>query len=194
MTWRLPGSSCDSVCNVTLPKDTASRLFWSGQAAGTTKPRKSVSWWWLALSAPYWSKSDATRNVLSYIKLSAFPTPEGGIHHLHNTLRCSSVAKSCLILCDPMDCGPPGSTVYGILQERILEWVDISISRLSFRPRDRTDISCVAGGFFTSEPPRRPFILSGKGKKLAVPNFPGTNKNSLEYLSSISSKYFCLTQ
>ena len=103
MTWRLPGSRCDSVCNVTLPKDMASHLFQSGQAAGTTKPRKSVSWWWLALSMPYWSRSDATRNVLSYIKLSPFPIPEGGIHHLHNTLSCSSVAKSCLTLCDPMD-------------------------------------------------------------------------------------------
>ena len=95
----------------------ASHLFRSGQATGTTKPRKSVSWWWLALSVPYWSKSDATRNVLSYIKLSAFPTPEGGIPHLHNTLCCSSVAKSRLILCDSMDCSPTGSSVRGILQE-----------------------------------------------------------------------------
>ena len=43
-----------------------------------------------------------------------------------------------------------------ILQARILEWVAISSSRGSFRPRDRTGISCIAGGFFTTEPPGKP--------------------------------------
>ena len=38
----------------------------------------------------------------------------------------SEVAQSCLTLCDPMDCSPPGSSVHGILQARILEWVAIS--------------------------------------------------------------------
>ena len=46
--------------------------------------------------------------------------------------------QSCLTLCDPMDCRPPGSSVYGILQARILEWVVISSSRGSSRPRDQT--------------------------------------------------------
>ena len=48
------------------------------------------------------------------------------------------VAQSCLTLCDPMDYSPPGSSVHGILQARILEWVAISISRGSSRPRDLT--------------------------------------------------------
>ena len=39
------------------------------------------------------------------------------------------VAQSCLTLCDPMDCSPPGSSVHGILQARVLEWVVISFSR-----------------------------------------------------------------
>ena len=39
------------------------------------------------------------------------------------------VAKSCLTLCNPMDCSPPGSSVHGILQARILEWVAIPFSR-----------------------------------------------------------------
>ena len=42
----------------------------------------------------------------------------------------------CPILCDPMDCGPPGSFVLGISQARILEWVAVSFSRRSSRPRD----------------------------------------------------------
>ena len=44
--------------------------------------------------------------------------------------------QSCLTLCDPMDCSPAGSSVHGILQARILEWVAISFSRGSSRPRN----------------------------------------------------------
>ena len=46
------------------------------------------------------------------------------------------VAQLCLTLCDPVDCIPPGSSIHGILQARILEWVSISFSRGSSRPRD----------------------------------------------------------
>ena len=59
------------------------------------------------------------------------------------------VAQSYLILGDTMDCSLPGSSVHGILQARILEWVAISILRGSSWPRDRTRVSCVAGRFFT---------------------------------------------
>ena len=61
----------------------------------------------------------------------------------------SEVAQSCLTLCDPVDCSPLGSSVHGILQARILEWVAISFSRGSFQPRDWTRVSCIAGGRFT---------------------------------------------
>ena len=53
------------------------------------------------------------------------------------------VAKLCLTLCHPMDCSPLGSSVHGISQARILEWVTISISRGSSRARDQTCISCI---------------------------------------------------
>jgi len=59
------------------------------------------------------------------------------------------VALSRPTLCDPMDCSPPGFYVYGILQARILEWVAIPFSRGSYWPRDRTQVSCIAGRFFT---------------------------------------------
>ena len=49
---------------------------------------------------------------------------------------CMIVAQSCLTLCNPMDCSPPGSSVHGILQARILEWAAISFSRGSSWPRD----------------------------------------------------------
>ena len=46
------------------------------------------------------------------------------------------VAKLYLTLCDPMDCSPPGSSVHGIFQERIVDWVAISSSKRSSQPRD----------------------------------------------------------
>ena len=55
------------------------------------------------------------------------------------------VAQLCPILCDPMD-----YAVRGILQARILEWVAISFSRGSSQPRNQTQVSCIAGRFFTS--------------------------------------------
>ena len=57
---------------------------------------------------------------------------------------CAQLFHSCPTLCDPMDCSPPGSSVHGVLQARILEWVSISCSRGSSRPRDWTWVSCVS--------------------------------------------------
>ena len=59
------------------------------------------------------------------------------------------VAQSCLTLCNPMDYNPPGSSVHGILQARILGWVAIPFSRGSSQPRDWTQVSQIAGKFFT---------------------------------------------
>ena len=56
--------------------------------------------------------------------------------------------QSCLTLCDPIDCSPPGVPVSGILQARTLEWVAISFSRGSSRPRDWTCVSRIPGRHF----------------------------------------------
>ena len=61
--------------------------------------------------------------------------------------------QSCLTLCNPMDSSPPHSLLHGILQARTLEWVAMPSSRGSSRPRDRTQVSCITGGFYTAEPP-----------------------------------------
>ena len=61
-----------------------------------------------------------------------------------NTLYTVKVAQSCLTLCDPVDC------IHGILQTRILEWVAFPFSRGSSQPRDQSQVSRMAGGFFTS--------------------------------------------
>ena len=51
---------------------------------------------------------------------------------------CLKSHQSCLTLCDRMESSPPGSSVHGILQARILEWVAISFSRESSQPRNQT--------------------------------------------------------
>ena len=88
-----------------------------------------------------------------------------GCHFLLQCMKVKSereVAQSCPTLHDPMDCSLPGSSVHGIfqarvlewgaiiLQVRILEWVAFPFSRGSSQPRGRTQVSCIAGGFFTS--------------------------------------------
>ena len=57
---------------------------------------------------------------------------------------CAWSLQSCLTLCDPMDCSLPVSSLQGIFQASILEWVAMLSSRGSFRPRDRTGVSCVS--------------------------------------------------
>ena len=63
----------------------------------------------------------------------------------------SEVAQSGPTLCDTMDCSLPGSSVHGILQARVLEWVAISFSRGSSQPRDQTRVSCIASRCFTAQ-------------------------------------------
>ena len=62
---------------------------------------------------------------------------------------CVLVAQSCPTLCNPTDCSPPGSSVHGILQARILEWIAICFFRGSSQPRDRTWVSCIISSFCT---------------------------------------------
>ena len=67
-----------------------------------------------------------------------------------------SVTQVCPTLCNPMDYNPPGSSIHGILQARILEWIAIPFCRRSSRPRDWTQVSCIAGRFFTVWATRKP--------------------------------------
>ena len=64
-------------------------------------------------------------------------------------VKWSEVAQSCPTLFDPMDCSLPRSSVHGIFQARVLEWVAISFSRGSSQPRDRIWVSCFVGRHFT---------------------------------------------
>ena len=75
----------------------------------------------------------------------------GGVQR---TLPVHACAPSCPTLCNPMDCSPPGSSVHGIFQARMLERVGISFSRGYSQSRDHTPVSwspALAGGFFPTE-------------------------------------------
>ena len=75
------------------------------------------------------------------------------------------LSQSCPTLCDPMDCSPPGSSVLGIIQAGMLEWFAMPSSRGSYQHRGWTQVSHIAGGFFTIW--AIPFIFRTKSKFLA---------------------------
>ena len=100
----------------------------------------------------------------------------------------SEFAQSCPTLCDPMDCSLPGSSVHGILQARVLEWVAISFSRGSSQPRDRTQVSRTAGRRFTIWATREaPFQI------LTISTFPIAAKIILRILYNHSKFTFPIT-
>ena len=74
-----------------------------------------------------------------------------GYHHKREINFClpAKSLQSCPTLCCPMDCSLLGFSVFGILQGRILEWVEISFSRGSSQSRDQSWVSCTVGRFFT---------------------------------------------
>ena len=72
----------------------------------------------------------------------------------------AKIAQWCLTLCDLMRCSLPGSSVHGILQARILEWIAIPFSRGSSQPRDGAQVSHIAGTFFPE--------IAGKPKNTGV--------------------------
>ena len=86
--------------------------------------------------------------------------------------------KSCSTLYDSLDCNPPGSSVHGVLQARILEWVTIPFSRGPSQPRDWAWLSCIAGRFFTiwanreALTPFRPLPPSFREEKSSLPSLP----------------------
>ena len=89
----------------------------------------------------YWLNLLAVQGTLKLLQL------------LFTLLCCTKSPQSCLTLCIPMDSSPPGSSVHGILQARVLEWVAISFFRRSSQPGDWTPVSHIADSFFTFQPP-----------------------------------------
>ena len=98
------------------------------------------------------SESEVTQSCLTFCDPMNCSTPGLPVHHQlpeFTQTQCMCKVKSEVAhSLRPVDCSPPSSSVHGILQGRILEWVAISFSRGSSRPRDRTQVSHIAGRCF----------------------------------------------
>ena len=81
---------------------------------------------------------------------------------------CAKLLQLCPPLCKTVDCSLQGSSVQGILQARILEWVAMPTSRGFSQPKDGTQDFCIAGGFFTAEPPGKPLRVNSLGLKVLL--------------------------
>ena len=99
-------------------------FFWQGLGNGRGVRKWKVSW--------------VTNPNLSYLVVKS-----------NTDCMSANLLQWCPTLWDPMDYSLPGSSVHGILQWRLLEWVAISFLRGSSEPRDQTRVSCIAGRFFT---------------------------------------------
>ena len=107
----------------------------------------SIRWWFSCLTllshhlaqSLIWSRHLIKKKKKKVVMYSCLTKPESE----------SEVAWSCPAPCDPMDCSLPGFSVHGIFQARVLEWVATPFSRGSSQPRDRTQVSRIAGRRFT---------------------------------------------
>ena len=86
-----------------------------------------------------------------WLPFNELSTPELSLKIINIGMKCVCLWErvSCVWLCDPMDCSPPGFSVHGIFQARILEWVAIFFSREPSQLRDWTPVFCISGRFFT---------------------------------------------
>ena len=124
-------------CPVKIPNTTvhfpASFEAWSECASSNNPSATNAS-----AGAPFFSCTSGVN----------LPPPPWALFLSQGVCVCS-IAQSCPTLCNVMDCSLPGSSVHGTLQARILEWVAIPSSRGSSQPRDRTQVTSIAGRFFT---------------------------------------------
>ena len=107
---------------------------------------------------------------------------------------CWSGAKPCPILCDPIDCSLPGSSVHGISQARILEWMAISFSKGSSRCRGQTQVSCIDREILYYWTTREGFdLLSPYKDPYGYTRFTSIVHDSLTILDLIKHTKFLLT-
>ena len=166
MQWRLP-LGLERACG-RMSLGGGVREGWAGGRAGLfvhpSSDTVSVYWvplWQRAFLASWVQHSELGRPSLPHMcsscsclsSVETFLTPGWAYRPLLCSpvalpadipLVCAKLLQSCPTLCDPMDCSPPGSSVHGILQARMLEWVVMSFSRGFSWPRAQTHISCVS--------------------------------------------------
>ena len=130
---------CLTLCN---PMDCSSL----GSSVHEISQAKILEWVAMPSSrGPFWPRAWTHFPCISCTAHRFFTSePPGNLCKI-----CVLVTQSCPTLCDPIHYSPPGSSVYGDFQARILEWVAISFSRRSSQPRDRTQVSHIVGRRFT---------------------------------------------
>ena len=147
--WDFPGKSTGVGCHYLL-------------CLGRLWPDNKVTFCYsgYTLKGIYFQKGKFSKNFKKEMKWQR-------VLEMHDILKiicvnmCAKSPQLCSTLWNPMDCSPSGSSVHGILQARILEWVVRPSSRESSWPRDGTSISCViciAGGCFTTEQLGKPYV------------------------------------
>ena len=102
--------------------------------------------------------------------------------------------QSCPILCDRMDCSPPGSSAYGILQARILGWVAISFFRGLLDPGMEPGLllsAALADKFFTTAPPGQSISHPGCGIPFQQPQDQGKGRNCHDTIEDALSDQHC---
>ena len=98
----------------------------------------------------------------------------------------SEVAQLCPTLCDPVDCSPPCSSVHGVFQARVLEWVAISFSRGSSWPRDQTQVSRIVSKmlYCLSHQGSLCILKQDSGIFTGIQKYPAPTKKNSQYLAS----------
>ena len=122
------------------------------QCSCLENPRDSGAWW----AAVY----EVTQSRTRLKRLSSSSSSSDYIIKYRGL-----VTQLCPTFCKPMNCSPQGSSVHGILQARILEWITIPFSRGSSQPRDHTRVSCIADSLL----PEPPVFINSTNKQNWAP-------------------------
>ena len=159
-------------------------------------------WMDVGVVPSFWLLSDALVNIGISVQVLAFSS-FGCIPKNRHTESCAnSVCLSVCVhaqsrpsLCDPMDCSQPGSSVHGIFQASVLEWVAIPFSRGSSTQGSNLS-PALAGRFFTAEPPGKPLAFWRTTKifsTVAVQFYiPTSSVWGFQFLHSLSDSFFFL--
>ena len=167
-----------------LPEFTQIHVHWVGDA--------------IQPSHPLWSPSPPAFNLSQHHSLFKCISSSHQVAKVlafqlqHQWSDLSEVAQLCPTLCNPMDCSLPGSSVHGIFQARVLEWIAISFSRGSSLPRDRTRVSRIVDRRFTVWATREySGLISFRMDWLDLLAVQGTLKSLLQHHCSKASIFRC---
>ena len=145
---------------------------------------------------PFTLAANTPRECLYCSGVDTYRDPTGRDFLLLKSLMLGLITQSCPTLCNPMDYSPPGSSVHGIIQTRILQWVVMPSSRGSSQPRDRTQVSHIAGGFFTvcaTREAQNPHQTRSEHQHRSAPLLPFTIKAESSLHTELTLTLFDIT-